>query len=373
MFDRMKLNDNLKDKYDEMFKQYCKSEKKYGYRYDREIIEYVILLINSINTLNDFILLEDEFYKITDALPRVEQSSLYSVFKSIINVIRRRFHQNKREFLLTKTEDSIFDILTHTRLEKLKQNYTLLKSDSIFNTLLSNDEITNDLAILFTLNILTKSNNEEFINMIYDIILKENDPYIKDILYIMLSSKIDFNSKQEEKITLILNTLNDKNNNIDKLIFRRFINFLFTDKDKELEIYNYNLETIELILKNISSKNSELLFSIISNPAFNDIENNELKKDIVSTIIKINIIDEDYRDKVYKIIINIISINKDIEYANYLLNKLTYIKSNKSLDILLKLHPFMEMYSTKDSKKELINTLSRDDKPKKLEIILRDK
>ena len=382
MFDRYKLNKRLKEKYDEIillnkkqkelienFKRNCKSYKVYGDIYSKEIIDYVVEVINSTTNLNDFSILEDNFYLIEDNLPTIKQTDLYSSYKTILNIIRRRFVANKSEFLKTDTTNSynVFEILNKTH--DFNNAYSILKSDSIYNTLLSNDKLTSDLAILYTHNILLTSNNATFINTIYDFIVRTSDAYVKNILLKILKSGVNLSDKVENKIILIINSLDNKN--INKSLFNRFINLLFVERNYELQIYNFDIETIDLIINNINCKNEDLLFEVISHNAFNDIEDFKLKKEMISTISKIDIPDEEYKENIYKVITDIIIMNKDMEYANYVLKKLESIKSNESLVFLRKIHPIIEEYSTKDNKKEVINTFVQNERPKKLEIVLK--
>ena len=382
MFDKIRLNDNLKEKYKEMmilnskqkelckdFKGYCKSKGCYS----KEIIDYVILLINSVTTLKDFNTLYYEFYKIKETMPTAKQPFLFSTFKSIINVIRRRFVTNKSDLLYANTNArvNVFDLLDS--IEVLEDKVSVLKANSIYNTLLLEDKESNELNILFVLNILTNSDNTTFINYMYDDILNSNDPYNKKILKIIMSKKLYLDINVEKKIMLLIDTLNNQNNNLNKDNLLSFVSFLISQDDwNDDEIYNFDIEIIDLILKKISSKNAEFMLEVIKDGSFNDIESLELKKEIINTILKINISDDEYKNNIKKIISSIISTNTDLEYANFILKKLKDIKSNNSLKMIIELNAFMESYVTQESKAALIETLACSEKPKKLELILKD-
>ena len=352
------------------FKEMCKySESKY----DKEIIDYVIEVINSVNNRQDFKFLNEHFYLIKSNMPNKEQKNLYNTYKSLLNIIRRRFNKNQSEYLITYNGDTVFHLLNNVPYIDLRITDT--KSNSVYNTLLSNNKIQAESNILFVQKILTKTIDANYINVIFDAINSDNT-YLRNILCIILRSERNLANVQSQEVILsIVNKIKkldkkDITHTFKSNLFN-LINILFQNIFVNIKVYN--IDFINHVIDNLDNKNMGIIIDVMKDETFISIEDTKLQIEIINMVNKLTVTDKEFKTNIEKIITNVIAMSHDREYINYILKKLEYIKSNKSLKMLIEINPFIEKYVTNESKKEIISTLSRDSNPRKLEIILKDK
>ena len=224
-------------------------------------IEY---FLNNLGKKNIHTNLFDSCLKIiTNKLPNEEIINIFNEFSIFINQI---IHEN----LLTNYAN--FKNTEHQKLENLEKNYEALMMGDLLEGKLYKDhvyEATEYIGYITCVNISRNLNN------------LDNYQYLKEteIIYSKILSKFSI-GLNNYKTKLTYQKLFNNVNNLDTcyLLFEIFINYLFNNEDKFIQIYNnknINIDDIEKIIKII--KQYKINSSLDKDININEIDKKELK------------------------------------------------------------------------------------------------
>ena len=379
MFEEKKLTKNLKEEYHTLLninnriKKLNKEIKPYIKKMPKKIKQSILELINIPTTIEEIIILESSYFSLESSLTMMDSNIDENIFLDILYQLKTilldkedkdicikeetfsntyyllQRTNNIKKLLNTKIEgnddiiyQNILDIIKKQNPVDISTITTILDNISIFIKNPNNLNLLNDILILIkkSSDIKSKQINKLFGFYNYDQ-TRTNDNAIRNIKTILNYIDIEYDDKKIDKNLLLL--IETINNNIT-------INEISQDLLKIL------LENIKHIDKDI---NINIMIKLLLNNDYLYLKDKDIQSNIIYTIMYLDIPNEEYKNKITKIISIIISNyknNKNIEINEQILNKLKEIKSIKSLDLLLDTYDFLNKYTKEEDILNIIKT-----------------
>lgn len=387
MFDKFKLSKKLREEYDYLMEvnniqKSIKSDLKTYYKinkdkeYSNELKKALISLVESPRDINTMVSLDHNMGELIRNLPTKTVNFIkQDMFLDVLNILKERIDNDVAKNLLCEkiyyTDYNIFDFFSTLS----KNDISVLNEDNRNNFILflknENDKLKiSTIIVLFNLAFIIKNNN--IVSYVFSIIPKLNEKKL-GVLFELLNI-IDYSTVEvSDSIIRILIEFIEKYDFDDKLYnnYSSLVKILF-DKDLS-KIKDNSINKILNYMKTGNQNNINLLLSVLSNDLF--LKKDKKFQDIVFDVVMRLEIDNDNKYLLLNTILNDFIMKSESTYIrDYLLDKLLFINSIYSLQMLVDIYPFLSKYSNDDSIINAIDSVPLDkSQSKKLTILLEKK
>ena len=276
-------------------------------------------------------------------------------------------------------EPSIFTALRY--VENISNNLDKVDKDKIFGILKSQNNDKNykykvKVTLKFLINFSSIKDKDIIENSIF-ILLGDN--YNKIRVLESLIDKYESHIINDEMIKMFLKSIIYESNNINVNNINKIINKICTFNQEEMDFIYENLYLVKNLIQKITyynHSNINIIVDLIDNKFIRI--NKEIQYIIIDKTVEMKFSGEEHIKLYKKIVNNILTDSKNYNVVSYYLNKITEVKSLKSLEMLLDLYPFMSKH-TKSSHNYIFNQLSDldnlenidyDDKTKRKKLII---
>lgn len=383
MFENIKFTKNIKEQYDNLIyinneiKKLDKDLKYYYKNVPKDIKKGLKNLIYFPTKIDEIELLKSSRFQIINSLKSIDKETNEKIYLDILNEIRKVMLETKEDYEFDKelAFTNTFYILSNVKnIDKILKGQED-NAKNIYKNILDIIRKQN-LEYILTLDILIQNinvfmkntSNFDLLNRITNIMRINNNPIKSKQIYNIFKNYEDkytnFNSTNAiSNIKLLINYIDKdyKEEKIDnyllKIIETVYEKIIYSDFPYELLKIVLNIITL-----NDKDNNIKLIIKLLVDDNFVYMKNKELQTNIIDTIISLDLKDEQYIDKITKIINNIINDtknNKNEEVNKYVLNKIKEIKLSKTLDILLDIYPFLNKYTNEEDTINIIKTLPK--------------
>ena len=362
MLDKLKLNKNLWDQYDELFKLTNKQKEMHNkfkaVCKERKINKYFKIQIKNIiyapTTLEDFKEVEENFSTIENSIPKYyskkskssgteDEHALYLFF---LEIIEKQFNIEKEQRHLIKKqrfpEINIYDLLSVTKniTNKIdKATLGELRSGLLNPMNKPKVEILMKLLLLCDVDISAEDIKEIGMFAIYN---QEDEKRIELLNTILSKPNYIKNKIFETKIKKFANVIMYNFDDYDYNVLKEVIDLLFNDNYRIKHINEDEIDFLLNILKksyNLNKKNKDVILEFIDEYYFHYMEDKKIRKTILETLADIDIIAEQKSWLYKKYLIELVAKCKNDIIKDYLLKKLKDIKSPKSLKLIVDIYP----------------------------------
>ena len=361
MLDKLKLNKNLWDQYDELFKLTNKQKEMHNKFKstckERKINKYFKIQIKNIiyapTTLEDFKEAEENFSTIENSIPKyyskkskssgtADEHALYLFF---LEIIEKQFNIEKEQRHLIKKqrfpEINIYDLLSVTKniTNKIdKATLGELRSGLLNPMNKPKVEILMKLLLLCDVDISAEDIKEIGMFAIYN---QEDEKRIELLNTILSKPNYIKNKIFETKIKKFANVIMYNFDDYDYNVLKEVIDLLFNDNYRIKHINEDEIDFLLNILKksyNLNKKNKDVILEFIDEYYFHYMEDKKIRKTILETLADIDIIAEQKSWLYKKYLIELVAKCKNDIIKDYLLKKLKDIKSPKSLKLIVDIY-----------------------------------
>ena len=370
MFDKLRLKRELRGRYDELFElnkgikqlnNYFKFKipKTVSSDIRKDLKNALKELANSPDNKEelDRILLNRN--KIKRGIEKSDKDSSAELCLKLLNVIT---YNLDKEILFSASNDEtdIFSLFNNINTSHLNfaESYQINRLIEILDVSNNEDII---LTVLIFLKNIEYGCDTAFFNKVCDSITKAcldiKCQQLYNIFYLFWNLK---NEKVEDVIYAFLEQVDTKFENKDVDIqLNKLIQVIFSEVTYAYKYINIDVlkRLLEIIKIENKDNNIKLILHLLGIKKFLMMEDTSLQLQIINTLIELDIKNERYSDNLLKIITGILLSECDNNIKLHILNKLKEIKSIESLEMLLKIYPFINSYTSVEETPKVINDL----------------